>query len=108
MGAERAVTRGEVWWANVSRAGRRPVLVMTRDTAIPLLGSLTVALITRTARGIPTEVELDERDGVRERSVVSFDNIRTVPKRALISRITTLSAARLDEVCEAFRYAVGC
>jgi mRNA interferase MazF len=86
----------------------RPVLIMTRDIAVPLLRSLVVATITRTVRGIPTEVALDERDGLHEPSVVSFDNIRTISKDRLVSRLTMLSDARLEEVCEAFRYSVGC
>lgn len=102
------MTRGEVWWANLPVGGRRPVLIMTRDIAVPLLRSIVVATVTRTIRGVPTEVTLDERDGLPSPSVVSFDDIRTLSKDALSTRITTLSAARLEEVCEAFRYAVGC
>jgi mRNA interferase MazF len=102
------MTRGEVWWAELPGLGRRPVLIMTRDIAIPLLRSLTVALFTRTVRGVPTEVLLDERDGLPAPSVVNFDDIRMVKKDALVSRLAMLSDARLEEVCEAFRYAVGC
>ena len=102
------MTRGEVWWAELPGLGRRPVLIMTRDVAIPLLRSLTVALFTRTVRGIPTEVQLDESDGLPTASVVSFDDIRMIKKDALVSRLTRLSDARLQEVCEAFRYSVDC
>jgi mRNA interferase MazF len=102
------MTRGEIWWADIAGVGRRPVLILTRDVAVPLLRSLTVATITTRLRGVPTEVVLDERDGVAARSVVSFDNIRTISKDMLISRVTKLSDARLDEACEALRYAVGC
>lgn len=100
--------RGEVWWGDVPGIGRRPLLVLTRDTAIPLLHDVVVATTTRTIRGIPSEVVLDERDGMPHRSVVNFDTLYTISKRLLVSRITTLSSARLDEACEALRYAFAC
>ena len=102
------MTRGEVWWSDVPRMGRRPVLVVTRDAAIPLLASVVVAIVTTHIRGIPTEVSLDRSDGMPHPSVVSFDNLLTLSKRQFISRITELSNAKLEEVCEAFRYAVAC
>jgi mRNA interferase MazF len=102
------MNRGEVWSADIVGLGRRPVLIMTRDVAVPLLRNIVVATITRRVRGVPTEVALDERDGLDGPSVVSFDNIRTISKDVLVARMGTLSPGRLDEVCEAFRYAVGC
>src|SRR5680860_1669414 len=57
------VRRGEIWWAEVPEAGRRPLLVMTRDAAIPVLNSVLVAPVTRTIRGIPTELALSPDDG---------------------------------------------
>ena len=102
------MTRGDVWWADLPDVGRRPVLVLTRDTAIPLLTRVVVALLTTRLRGIPTEVRLDERDGVPRESGVTFDNLYTVHKEQFISKITELSNAKLEEVCEAFRYSVGC
>jgi mRNA interferase MazF len=102
------MTRGEVWWGDIPRMGRRPVLVLTRDTAIPLLTSVVVAIVTTQVRGIPTEVALDHRDGMPRASVVSFDNLITLSKRQFISRITELSNAKLEEVCEALRFAMAC
>jgi mRNA interferase MazF len=102
------MTRGEVWWADIPGVGRRPVLLLTRDTALALLGGVVVAEITTQVRGIPTEVALDQRDGMPRASVVSFDNIHTISKRCFSSRITELSNAKLEEVCEALRYAVAC
>ena len=99
--------RGEVWWATLP-AGRRPVVVLTRDAAIPLLGTVTVAPMTTRVRGIPTEVPLGVSDGVPRPGVVSLDNVQILPKRSLRRRITSLSAARLDQVCDALRYALGC
>lgn len=102
------MTRGDVWWADLPDVGRRPVLVLTRDTAIPLLPRVVVALLTTRLRGIPTEVRLDAGDGVPRSSAVTFDNLYTVHKEQFISKITELSNAKLEEVCEAFRYAVAC
>jgi mRNA interferase MazF len=102
------MTRGEVWWGDIPGIGRRPVLVLTRDTAIPLLAKVVVALITTQTRGIPTEVRLEPGDGMPHTSVVSFDNVYTLSKRRLVSRITELSNARLDEICEALRFAFAC
>ncbi|MGH2757970.1 MAG: type II toxin-antitoxin system PemK/MazF family toxin [Actinomycetota bacterium] len=100
--------RGEVWWSDVPGLGRRPVLVLSRDVAIPVLGRVAVALLTTTVRDIPTEVLLDTADGVPRRSVVSLDNIYTISKRRLTKRLTRLSEAHLVEVCAALRFAVDC
>lgn len=100
--------RGEVWWVEVPGAGRRPALVLTRDIAIPLLNRVTVAPATRTIRHIPTEVFLDEEDGMRAACVLSFDNVSVVPKAALESRITELGPARMAQACAALANAFGC
>ena len=99
--------RGEVWWASLP-IGRRPVVVLTRDAAIPLLTAITVAPATTRVRGVPTEVPLGKSDGMPAPSVVTLDNIQLVPKRALRRRISSLSASRLDQICEALTYALGC
>ena len=88
--------------------GRRPVLVLTRGSAIEVLTGLLIAPVTRTVRSIPTEVVLDLDDGMPERCVVTLDNIRTVPKSMLTGRVTTLSLVKRDQVCEALRFAVDC
>src|SRR5205814_3908047 len=62
------VTRGEVWWGEDPDAGRRPLLILTRASAVPVLQSLVVVPATRTIRGIPTEVVVDEDDGMPARS----------------------------------------
>jgi mRNA interferase MazF len=100
--------RGEVWWSEVAGAGRRPVLVLTRDEVIPVLHSVLVAPATRTVRSIPTEVFLDENDGMLASCVLSLDNVTPVLKSHLRSRITTLSSVRMAEVCAALAAAVGC
>lgn len=99
--------RGDVWWAT-HEGHRRPVLILTRDPAIPLLNRLHVVPATRTQRGAPSEVPLTRADGMPEDCVLSIDNMKLLPKRALRNRITTLSASRLEQVCERLAYALGC
>ncbi|MBI2864485.1 MAG: type II toxin-antitoxin system PemK/MazF family toxin [Chloroflexi bacterium] len=99
--------RGEVWWANLpAPAGRRPVLLLTRDAAYRVRTSVTVAVVTRTARGIPVEVPLDERDGMPAACVVNTDNILTIPRYALAERITTLSTEKMGAVAKAIVFAL--
>ena len=102
------VTRGEVWWVQRPGEGRRPHLILTRDTAIPLLTSLLAAPATRTVRGIPTEVELGPDDGMPDHCVVSLDNVRTIARDAFVERICTLDPERMASVCRALGIATGC
>lgn len=100
--------RGDVWWLEDPDLGRRPVCVVTRDQAIPVLRAITVALATRRARGIETEVVLDRTDGMPTDCVVALDNLRVVRKANLTERITRLSDVRMHEVCTALNRALGC
>lgn len=102
------VNRGEIWWAEHPEAGRRPFLVLTRQAAIPVLDRVLVVPATRTIRDIPTELLLDENDGMPERCALSFDNITTMPKALLMERITKLRVEKLEEVCRALRAATAC
>lgn len=106
--AREVVGRGEVWWADLPATGRRPVLVVTRAAAIPVLKRVVVVPATRTVRGIPTEVPLGPEDGMPEHCALSFDNVVTLPKTALAERICTLGSERLDEVCRAWNDVVDC
>jgi mRNA interferase MazF len=99
---------GEIWWSDVPGWGRRPVVVLTRDAAITLLRRVVVAMVTTTIRNIPTEVVLERADGMSRRSAVNLDNLYTIDKTHLTSRITRLSEARLEEMCDAIRFAVAC
>lgn len=87
--------------------GRRPVIVLTREEAIPVLRRVLVAPITRKIRGIPTEVKLDEVDGMDE-CVISFDNIRPISHTLLGDPIASLAGKRMHEVCRALAIATGC
>ena len=102
------VDRGEIWWVEHPEAGRRPACVLTRQAAIPVLSSVLVAPATRTVRGIPTEAALTRGDGMPDDCVLSFDNLTTVPKALLTTRITTLPEPKLAELCDALRAATGC
>jgi mRNA interferase MazF len=103
------VNRGEIWWADHPEAGRRPVCVLTRQAAIPVLPAVIVAPATRTERGIPTEVALTaDGDGMPQDCALTFDNLATIPKSLLTDRITQLHEPRLDQICEALRVATGC
>lgn len=100
--------QGDVWLLEEPHERPRPCLVLTRPEALPLLSAITVAPLTRTARGIPTEVVVGPDDGVRVESVVSFDNVRTVPRGRLTRRLGQLSDGRWHEVCFAIRAAIAC
>jgi mRNA interferase MazF len=81
--------QGEVWWADAADK-RRPVLVVSRSQAAAALRRIVVAPITRTVRGIPTEISLDERHGLQVECCASFDNLQLIPKAALVERIGRL------------------
>lgn len=103
------MTRGDVRLVRFPAPDKqRPVLVLTRSSALRFLGRVTVAPITSTIRDIPTEVVLDESDGMRSRCAVSLDNIVTVPRAALGRRLTGLGARKLAAVCSAMEFALGC
>lgn len=100
--------RGEVWWGEAPDASGRLYLVLTRDDAVPLLRTILVAPITRTVRGIPTEVPVGVEEGLPTDGVASLDNVLTFPKAMLVRRIGALSVERRDEPCEALRAATDC
>ena len=102
------VARNDIFWADLGPpAGRRPVCVLTRDAAIAVLTSVACAPITRTIRGIRSEVELGEEHGLPESCVISCDNVITIPLEALdnkpVGQLDELTRARLDE---ALRYSL--
>ncbi|MDE0065782.1 MAG: type II toxin-antitoxin system PemK/MazF family toxin [Acidimicrobiaceae bacterium] len=100
--------RGEVWFA-AAPGGDRPVLVLTRDPVADRIGSVVVAVLTRTRRGLVSELELSVRqDGVPTDCVVNFDNIHTIPREVFRRRIAVLSPKRLAQACQTLRDATGC
>jgi mRNA interferase MazF len=103
------VKRGDVCWYTLPAPNkRRPVLILTRDSAIPVLNSVTVAPISSTIRSIPTEVVLTSADGLPETCAANFDNIQTVPKANISSPITHLSASKMKAAAGAIGFALGC
>lgn len=102
------VARGEVCWLELEQEGRRPVVVLTRDEALPRLRNVVVALVSRTIRGIETEVEIGPTDGMAVACAVSLDNLRTVPRALLTEPITKLDAAKMDAICQALSRSAGC
>jgi mRNA interferase MazF len=100
--------RGEVWFASTAD-GDRPVLVLTRDPVANRIERVVVAPLTRTVRGLVSELELTpEADGVPTRCVVNFDNLHTLDRSALRRYVTTLTATRLARACRALNDAMGC
>ncbi len=99
--------RGEVWFA-ATPGGDRPVLVLTRDPVADRIGAVVVAALTRTRRGLASELELTTSDGVPTDSVVTFDNIHTIPRDRLRRRVTKLPDRRMAEACRVLRAATGC
>jgi mRNA interferase MazF len=100
--------RGEVRWYRFARPDKkRPVVILTRDSILDYLGEATVAPITRTVRGIPSEVPLGPDDGLQETCAVNLDHVQTVDRGRLGALITTLSSQRMTEIREAFLFALG-
>jgi len=97
--------QAEIWWANLPPpAGRRPVLVLTRTDAAGHMANVTVAPLTRTIRGIDSEVLLSPAQGVPTACAISLDNILTIRKVVLDRRIVSLSEETMGEVFEAIRF----
>ena len=86
---------------------KRPVLVLTRDSAIAYLSTVTVAPVTSTIRGVPSEVVLNEEDGMKSPCAVNLHNAVTVSQQRLGKRVAQLSSARMNEVCAALRFSLG-
>lgn len=87
---------------------KRPVVVLTRDSAIAYLSTVTVAPITSTIRGVPSEVVLNEEDGMKAPCAVNLHNAVTISQNRLGRRVAQLSSLRMQEVCAALRFSLGC
>jgi mRNA interferase MazF len=101
--------RGEVWWCELPDVGRRPVVVLSRDPAIPRLRRALVAPCTTTIRGLPSEVLLEPADDpIPKRSAVNLDSVESVAVGVLVDRLGRLSDERMRSLCGALAVAVGC
>ena len=98
--------QGDIWWAEAQNK-RRPVLVVTRSEAVPVLNWILVAPITRTVRGIPTEIPLDEEHGVDQPCAASFDNLQPIRRTFLTDRIGSLPFPRHD-ICRTLAAMADC
>jgi len=102
------VRRGEVWWAALTPpAGRRPVLLLSRNEAYAVRELVTVAPVTTRMRHIPSEVPLGPEDGLPRPCVVNLDTITTIAKRILQERLVSLSPEKLKAVEAALHFALG-
>ena len=101
--------RGELWWCELPQTGRRPVVVLSRDVAIPRLRRALIAPCTTTIRALPSEVVLDPADDpVPRRSAVNLDSVESVSVAVLVERIGRLADTRMRELCAALDVAVDC
>ena len=101
--------RGEMWWCELSAVGRRPVVVLSRDVAIPRLRRTMVAPCTTTIRGLNSEVILEPSDDpVPKRSAVNLDSVESVSVGVLTERLGRLADTRMTEICAALEVATGC
>ena len=98
--------QGEIWWAEIESA-RRPVLVVTRSEAVPVLTGVVVAPVTRTIRSIPTEIRLGADEGLETECVANFDGLQRILRTSLTTKIGNLGI-RHQEICEALRVMSDC
>jgi mRNA interferase MazF len=113
QGCRRIVTptplRGELWWCELPEIGRRPVVVLSRDVAIPRLRRALIAPCTTRIRGLASEVVLEPRDDpIGQHSAVNLDSVESVSVAVLVERLGRLSDDRMRDVCAALEVAVGC
>jgi mRNA interferase MazF len=102
-------SRGEVWWCELPAIGRRPVVVLSRDAAIPRLRRALIGPCTTTIRGIPSEVLLEPgEDPVPLPSVVNLDSVESVALATLVERLGRLGDDRMRQICQALAIVVAC
>ena len=87
---------------------KRPVVVLTRDSAIVYLSTVTVAPITSTVRGVPSEVVLGEEDGMKAVCAVNLHNAVTIAQQRLGKRVARLGSLRMSQICASLRFSLGC
>ena len=99
--------QGDIWWAEAEDK-RRPVLVVTRSDAVPVLTRIVIAPVTRTIRGIPTEVALGPAHGLPDECVASFDNLQPIRLSFLTERVGALAIDERHGICRALRAFSDC
>jgi len=102
------VRRGEIWWAELEPpAGRRPVVLLSRDEAYSVRSLIIASPVTTRIRQIASEIPLGPDDGMPQDCVANLDTITTIPKDCLQGRIAILTDKKLSEVEAAIRFALG-
>lgn len=105
----RGLNRGDIHLCRFAPPDKqRPVLILTRESAVHHLSTVTVAPITSTIRDVPSEVLLDTSDGMKARCAVNLHNAVTISQARLGNRVASLSASRMHQVCQALRFSLGC
>lgn len=108
-GMARRITRGEVRLVRFAAPDKeRPAVLLTDDRAIQYLNTVTVAPITSTIRGVPSQVILNEEDGMKAPCAINLHNIISLPQHFVGAYIAQLSEDRLREICRAMNLALGC
>ena len=100
--------QGEIWFMQTPSEHGRPVVVVTRDSAIPPLNNVVVAPVTSMLREIPTCLPVGSAEGLSHDSVAAFDNLTSVPKSTLIHQIGSLNSIGRHQMCQALRSMADC
>ena len=99
--------RAEVWWADLpSPVGPRPVVILTRNAVVNSIGAVVIALVTRTRRGLDSEVALGRGEGLPRPCVVNLDNLLTVPRQRLTRLMGALARNKVEDLNRATRFAL--
>ncbi len=99
--------RGDIWWADLPQpAGRRPVVILSREKAVQVREFVTIAEITTKIRNIPTEIQLHRRDGMPKDCVINVDNLYTISKHFLKEKITQLEPDKVRSLAKALKFAL--
>ena len=99
--------QGDIWWAEAEDK-RRPVLVVTRSDIIGALHTIVIAPVTRTIRNIPTEIPLDDRHGLPDECVATFDNLQPIRRSYLTHKVGGLAVGETSRICDALRALADC
>jgi mRNA interferase MazF len=102
------VAQAELWLMETPNQKRRPVLVVSRDEAVPVLNNIVVAPVTSTVREIPTCIPVGPEHGIDHDSVATFDNLAAVPKSVLTTRLGQLGLGGRQRICEALDALANC
>jgi mRNA interferase MazF len=102
------VAQAEIWLMETPNQKRRPVLIVSRDEAIPVLNNVVVAPVTSTLRDIPTCIRVGPDEGIDHDSVATFDNLAAVPKSVLTTRLGQLGVGGRQQICDALDALANC